>query len=141
MKMGSRILTMSSAKHFAPVLWKEVHHQIQLLPTAESSACESLKRKFFLRQFIEEMPDSEERGLVRGLAFETKASQTSLTDETLRILDRSYAMLHETLVRQGAGLAVYTDSIWTAAELRDGVEAIPYHTILFGTAQSLSFDI
>jgi hypothetical protein len=139
--MAWKIFTMSSRAEFATVLWLEIQKQVQLVAGSSLPPCvEALKKKFFLRQFLEEMPDGEQRGLLRVLAFDVNSSQVPVSDETLRLLNESYRTLHQTLIRQGAKLFDHTGGVWRPAELAAADEST-YRTILFGRCDSEDYQI
>ena len=64
---------------------------------------QQFKPMFMLRQFVDEMPSSDERGALRALVYFPK-SDMELGRETIALLERAYAKLHDVVCEHAGQL-------------------------------------
>lgn len=129
--MEDRVFTMSSADEFAPTLWGVLECEIQI---NNGVIDQSLQSKFYLRQYMEEMKEPDKGVALRVLAFQKEAAREGVTEETLRILDESYKVLHQTLIGRGVALSEQTGGVWSVQHLPSMKE---YHEIFFPKPQMI----
>lgn len=101
------VITMTDEREFSKMLWKEC---MTMVPSSAPAEC--LKPKFMLRQFIDEIPPCDERGVLRALAYDSppgvKASQFG--GDIDRQLSKAYELLHgQVLEYTQDDLNVFTD--------------------------------
>lgn len=109
--------TMLEHRSFSKVIWESADRKVP------SPGAPSLKPKMMLRQFVDEMPSSDGRGVLRTLAYgEPGLPQEG--SEALNLLLNAYPVLHEVVISRLAELDVLTDSALAA----DVVESLtgPY---------------
>ena len=97
-----RLLTLNESKRFSQVLWESYVSIV-------GAEINGLKPKFMLRQFIDEMPSSDERGILMDRAYDKNAINQDSGAEVLNKLTNSYPILHEQLIRHGKDLRILTD--------------------------------
>jgi len=97
-----RLLTLDESKRFSQILWESYVSIVGVEVTA-------LKAKFMLRQFIDEMPSSDERGILMDRAYDKNAINRNSGTEVLNKLTNSYPILHEQLIRHSKDLRILTD--------------------------------
>ncbi len=97
---------MTDYQRFCAVLWNICRREI-----GSAAAYGALRPKFMLRQFIDEMPPSDERGTLRTTAFGLAGT---LSDrETLDSLARAFPILHQQLLSKRDDLKSLTDGEMT----------------------------
>lgn len=103
---------MTDYHRFCAVLWN-----ISLSEIGSVATYVALRPKFMLRQFVDEMPSSDERGTLRATAF---GRAGTLSDrETLDSLERAFPILHQQLLSRGKELKSLTDGEITWEKIRD----------------------
>lgn len=90
-------------KGFPTILWEAYVSQVSLPVT-------SVKPKFMLRLFVDEMAPSDSRGILKDRAYDKNALNKESGKETLEQLLGGYSALHEQLLRRASDLEVLTDS-------------------------------
>lgn len=85
-------LTMRDENGFSKTIW-------EAYGTHSSSQSRELKPKLMLRQFVDEMSPHEERAALRILAYRMDTASRPDDRESLRLLQRSYPLLHQELLR------------------------------------------
>jgi hypothetical protein len=121
--MAAKVMTISTPCEFAATLWAVAQKE------SKGLGAQALREKFLLRQFLEEMPVSDERAIILLLAFDKQAKAADVTTNTLRKLERSYKLLHDTLLRQGQQLSRYTSGVWSYERISSQMPE--YEFILF----------
>ena len=90
-----------------------------------------LKPKLMLRQFVDEMPDGDERGAIRVLAYGHSGTEPP-GREVLRLLSSGYAVLHTQLIMHIQELDILTDSLFSPELIqRIGSSYVQYEEWLF----------
>lgn len=97
-----KILTLDNYKRFSKVLWESYSSIID-------EEADMLKPKFMLRQFVDEMPSSDERGILLDRAYDKTAINHESGTEVLNKLTNAYPILHQQLLRHGNDLRDLTD--------------------------------
>lgn len=101
------IYTLADARRFSPMLWEFV------VGTGFSWSPQS-KRKFMLRQFVEDIPKGQSRNWLKWLAFEHVRGAPPPTPGDLALVRGAYPALHRAMLEHGAGLGQMTDGSITA---------------------------
>jgi hypothetical protein len=116
---------LSDEFEFAPLLWRSVQ---ETAPGVNAQ----VKRKFMLRQFVEDVPRRKGRDTLRRLAFEREHGAPAATVEDLAKLRNAYQPLHQVMVRFGPQLESMTDGVFTIETLNALVPPFTeYHSWLF----------
>ncbi len=95
---------LADAELFAPELWRIV--QIQ----AGVNTDEGLKRRFMLRQFVEDVPKGEGRDALRRLGFERDPGAPPANPKDLAAARTAYPLLRWAMLTRGAKLDLMTES-------------------------------
>ena len=106
------IYKLADAERFSPMLWEFVVG-IGLPWTAQS------KRKFMLRQFVEDIPKGQSRDRLKWLAFEHVRGAPAPTPGDLALVRAAYPALHRAMLAYGDGLEQMTDGTITAEILSE----------------------
>jgi hypothetical protein len=120
-KVQANALTLKDYRLFSPTLWL-LHFSTSSKDFHLSYGPETsrYKRKFMLRQFVDEMPEIEERTALRLLAYLGKlGSLTAIDRNALRLLERSYPLLYKQLLaaaRRG-DLGILTGSVFVPEDV------------------------
>ena len=110
MKTNAR--TMSNYRRFSGVLWDVCVSEFGSLGNVASLM--SLRPKFMLRQFVDEMQSSDARGILRTMAF-GEPEETKLGGrELLNSLERAFPVIHMYVLRRINDLSALTDGEITA---------------------------
>jgi len=89
---------------FAPLLWSSVQ------VTAGVSSNRALKRRFMLRQFVEDVPRGKGRDMLRRLGFEREPGAPPCNVKDLNLVRGVYPQLHKALLKRGVRLDGMTAS-------------------------------
>jgi hypothetical protein len=109
---------------FSSIVWHAAEAQAGLHQPA-------VKPKVMLRQFVDEMPDGDERGAIRVLAYGHAGSEPP-GREVLRLLSSGYGILHLQLIMRIHELDVLTDSLFSAELIQQmGSSYVQYEEWLF----------
>ena len=120
-------LTMTDARSFAKCLW-------ELCLTQGKLGTLTLKPKLMLRQFVDEMSNSDERGVLRSLGYGSPDGYQPADDETLQLLLRAYPLLHKELLNRIEELELLTDDQISARMVNAMVEPfVDYKNWLFNS--------
>lgn len=93
------------------VLWRQAVQAFgQELPGA--------RLRLLLRPFVDAMPASDARGLLKNLVYSRMLDTLPTDEETLRLLESGCQPLHQTLLEQRDDIAVWSDGVVTAQEVR-----------------------
>ena len=116
---------LASSDRFSYELWRAVQ-------TTGVSANVQIKRKFMLRQFVEEVPRRKGRETLRRLAFDRDRGAPEATTEDVKRLKGVYPSLHRALLKWGSRLDEITDGA-VEFETLSGFKPpyAQYHTWLF----------
>ena len=106
-----RVVTLDDYRGFSRVLWEAY---VVVAPTE----ARALRPKFMLRQLVDEMPSSDERGVLIDRAYDKNAQHSPPGTEVLRKLEGAYVMLHEEVLRHEDELDLLTDGELDAATIR-----------------------
>jgi hypothetical protein len=104
------VRSLSDPRHIPSLLWRASSS-----PAAARVA--PLKPKLMLRVFVDEIPDSDERGILRGLAYGGPCSSPLASRETLDLLARAVAALHLQLLRHADELEALSDGVLCPARI------------------------
>jgi hypothetical protein len=85
------------------------------------SKIDSLKIKFMLRLFVDELPPCDERGFLRFIAFGRQEGVAHHTSETLKSARNSSRLLHNVMLSYLNDLRILTDDA-ISPEMIDGME-------------------
>jgi hypothetical protein len=96
-----KILTLSDYREFSAVLWEAY---VSVSPVD----ARTLRPRFMLRQIVDEMPSSDERGVLIYRAYDKASSIDPPGKEVLAKLNKAYEMLHLELLKQGDDLEILT---------------------------------
>jgi hypothetical protein len=94
---------LAEAELFAPELWRAVQMR------AGVSTDAALKRRFMLRQFVEDVRKGKGRDTLRRLGFERDPAAPKVNPHDLAIARAAYPSLHKALLKRGALLDVMTE--------------------------------
>ena len=94
---------LAEAELFAPELWRVV----QIRAGVSSDA--ALKRRFMLRQFVEDVPKTKGRDTLRRVGFERDPGAPKINPKDLAIARTAYPSLHKALLKRGAQLDAMTE--------------------------------
>ncbi|HJW95480.1 MAG TPA: hypothetical protein VJ901_17820 [Thermoanaerobaculia bacterium] len=107
-----QIGTLEDSRRFSVVLWKLVDARLNAqFGSSGAAAAAPLKPKFMLRQFIDDLPDGEARGVLRSLAYiadDDPSDEAAI--EARALLQDAYHQLHQVLWRNRKNLALRTDA-------------------------------
>jgi hypothetical protein len=95
---------LKEAELFAPLLWRSIR------VTGGASSNAALKRRFMLRQFVEDVPKGIGRDMLRRLGFERQPGAPPVNAKDLTAVRGVYPRLHTALLKQGVLLDVMTAS-------------------------------
>jgi|GEM_PF-2571736 len=93
---------VSDYQSFSKALWKECM-EVAKAPVP------ALKPKLMLRQFVDEMQSSDERGILIDRAYNSDASNPPAETEVLKKLSAAYALLHYQLLNHEHELSILSD--------------------------------
>lgn len=85
------VLTLDDYREFSTVLWTACVR-------VSGVEIRILRPKFMLRQIVDEMPSSDERGILIYRAYDKASANDPPGKEVLSKLERAYAMLHKQLL-------------------------------------------
>lgn len=105
-KMAADMRMTEDYRTFSKLLWLSVI-------AAAGYGPESLKPKLMLRQFVDEMPPCEERGVLRALAYGDPGYRPT-GEEALRSLAAAYSILNNALMARENDLPILTDHVFSA---------------------------
>ncbi|HKO99607.1 MAG TPA: hypothetical protein VJU86_21700 [Pyrinomonadaceae bacterium] len=108
-----RVLSTSDERTLAKILWDAYCEQAG----GSSVLWDSLKPKFMLRQFIDEMQEKEERGVLRSLAY-GGTGHTPSTTEGFEMFNTALQSLHYQLLNHSSILHILTDNTVTSADVK-----------------------
>ena len=108
--------TMSNYLRFCGVLWDICSGEFGKL--GNISSLTALKTKFMLRQFVDEMSNSDARGLLRASAFGEKEETMPEGKELMDGVNRAIPVLHMHLLSRIDDLSALTDGEITADMVR-----------------------
>lgn len=127
LSVGDGIRTTRDPRHFTRVLWNVYVKRLD-----SEASVESLKPKFMLRQFIDEMPSSDERGVLRAMAYGWGGAPSQSGKELLHLIQLSLPILHDQLLLHASDLDALTDGALTESLVRSFSEPYDeYRTWLF----------
>lgn len=119
------IYGLSDELEFAPLLWRSVQ-------TIAPGINGQVRRKFMLRQFVEDVPRRKGRDTLRRLAFEREHGAPAATVKDLAKLRDAYHPLHRVMLRFGPQLESMTDGVFTIEALNALTPPfVEYHSWLF----------
>jgi len=95
-------LMLKDYKRFSPILWDA------FVPSREPET-HSLKPKFILRQFVDEIPSCKEQGIMISTAYGPQVFPPVTGSELLICLEYAYGLLHVELIRYSPDLHVMTN--------------------------------
>lgn len=124
MRLRLFLRTVDDWKLFFSGIWRAIEAQLAS-DGGDLDAAVILKRKFMLRQFLEDIRDDKARKAVFMAYKEDEEASPDAKD--LRKARVSYEFLHRAIVKHRDDLSVLTDG---ALEL-EGVSAIQYHSWLY----------
>jgi hypothetical protein len=104
--------TVQDYRSFSSVLW-EAYSSVSNAPALP------LKPKFMLRQFVDEMLSSDERGILISLAYSSHARHHPVDRDILPRLTQAYALLHQQVLNHEADLEMLTDGAMNSAMVRE----------------------
>ncbi len=115
---------LHTADGFSACLWRAVAAAAGLQQEDPGfSSVIGLKPKFMLRQFVDEMPDTEAAGSLRVLAYSPLTASTVLAaasaSELAEIVYQACLSLHATVQRFEPSLTIMTDGAIAVAGLND----------------------
>lgn len=105
------IYELASPEEFSTRMWKKVNQ------LAAGEVKGAFKRKFMLRQFIEDLPAGWPRDTLRELGFERTRTTPRSTVASLGVLVEAYKQLHEVLLTSGLSVAKRTDNVFEKSVL------------------------
>jgi hypothetical protein len=109
---------------FSRIVWRAATAQAGVHPNA-------LKPKLMLRQFVDEMPDCDQRGALRAVGYGEDVAEAR-AQEILRLLSSGYSILHDQLLRHSEELDVLTDSLFSTEIIKQfGEPYVQYEEWLF----------
>jgi hypothetical protein len=123
-QVSNDLPALQTAEDFSSCFWRAVAEAagLQQHDPAFSSVM-GLKPKFMLRQFIDEMPDTEAAGSLRVLAYSPLTVNTVLAaasaSELAEIVYQACLSLHATVQRFAPSLTIMTDGAIAVAGLND----------------------
>jgi hypothetical protein len=120
-------------------LWKLVDGQMNAqFGNGGCAAAASLKQKFMLRQFIDDLPNNEARGVLRSLAYISGEDPSDeVVVERRALLRDAYQHLHKVLWHRRKDLARRTDDTISVTRKRpDPADLAKYEHWLFLTRNS-----
>lgn len=124
--VGEVAVTMADPKEFCSYLWHA------FVGTERQSKAQSLKPKFMLRQFVDEVPSCKDLGVLIAMAYGPTVSVSLSSDEILNCLSHTYPLLHFELERRSPDLLVLTDGEISSATIPKIVAPfVQYETWLF----------
>jgi hypothetical protein len=98
------------------VIWCVIHEQL-------GERVRSLRPKLMLLQFVDELAPSDERGVLRALAFSRCDYINAIDDESiLQLLAKAYDKLHAEVSNRFADLDVLTDREFTLEIASIGID-------------------
>ena len=101
---------VTAEQAFSTVLWRGIESIVQTLGvSAGVRGVQRFKAKVMLRQFVDEMPNCEERGTLRLAVYDSRPITAG--GEALALLDRAYVRLHPVVVRHAENVAELTDAV------------------------------
>lgn len=119
--------TMTDYAKFSTVLWN-----ICFIQMGQEESMLALKPKFMLRQFVDEMPSSDERGNLRTTAYGQESKMSYTGKELLSSLELSFPILHECVLSHLENLPKLTDGAITEAMVSGfAVPHVEYRRWLF----------
>lgn len=95
---------LEEAELFAPLFWSSVQ------VTAGVNDNPALKRRFMLRQFVEDVPKGRGRDMLRRLGFEREPGAPAPNVKDLKVVRGAYPSFHKALLKRGARLDEMTGS-------------------------------
>jgi hypothetical protein len=106
---------------FATTLWDCVNAQLSadtVMTAVQKNSVQNLKPKFMLRQFVDEMPDCSEKGLLMAGIFSVPLSLSALSSsEVRRRLPEVCRKLHRTVLGSSGSVSLLTDGAITDRDL------------------------
>jgi len=108
--------TFSNYRRFCGVFWDICLRQFGQFGNAAPLA--ALRPKFMLRQFVDELDNSDARGLLRGWAY-SKQENMLVGKEVLDGLTDAFGVLHRRVLRRLDDLSLLTDGEITPAMARN----------------------
>jgi hypothetical protein len=125
--VGDELRTMSDHRTFSGVLWKAYLSQLGV-----SAAILALRPKFMLRQFVDEMPSSDQRGILRATAYGANDSTQRSGKELVRLIKSALSIFHAHVLAHATEVQTLTAGEFKEAEVQSYSEPFaPYQTWLF----------
>jgi len=106
------ILTLNDYKEFSSVLWESY-------VSVSAADARTFRPKLMLRQIVDEMPSSDERGILIYRAYDKASLSDPPGKEVLVKLSKAYTMLHQELLKHEDDLMVLTGGEITPADIKN----------------------
>lgn len=120
-EVQNALWTDKSLVCFSEVLW------LAITPTLTAGLVlpDRLRRKLHLRAILDELPNSDERGVLRSWVFAKDSPPPEmLTEETLDLIESGFEILADYLLELGSGLDALTQNVIRKAELSNRTHAV-----------------
>jgi len=101
------VRTSLDPRRVPEALWTACSSAVR--PGAAAGVAEALKPKLMLRAFVDEIPSSDERGVLRSLAYNFGPLPPQRSRETENTFRGALGLLHEQVLRRAGELEILSD--------------------------------